>query len=80
MDMKKMGFTDKVIFILGITLAGVIAFVLVMGVIVAMFKFYMDSKMQSVHIHSAPMLDEEPEVTLNSVPIEQRLAEGDSTS
>jgi hypothetical protein len=41
--MKKMGL-DKAIFILGLTLAGVITFVLVVGVIIAVLKYYMDSE------------------------------------
>jgi hypothetical protein len=75
MNMKNMGIADKVIFILGLTLIGVIAFVLVMGVIVAVFKFCMDSKKRPVHIHSLPMLDDEPETAFIADPFEQRLAE-----
>lgn len=73
---KKMGFADRAIFILGMTLAGVIAFILVAGVIIAILKFfYMDSKKQSVQIHSVPMLDDEPKEALIAAPFEQRLAE-----
>ncbi|TXK79814.1 hypothetical protein FU659_19170 [Paenibacillus sp. N3.4] len=60
MNMKKMGFADRAIFILGLTLAGVITFVLVAGVIVAVLKFFMDSKQRPVQIHSGPMPDDEP--------------------
>ncbi|NOU99734.1 hypothetical protein [Paenibacillus planticolens] len=63
MNTKKKGFTDKVIFILGLTLGSVFAFVLVVGVIVAIFKFYLDSKKQPAQIHAIPLVDE-PEVEL----------------
>jgi len=72
---KNMGFADKTLFILGLTLCGVIAFVLVVGVIVALIKLYMGDKMHSVRIESAPMLDDEPEAELIAAPFEQRLAE-----
>ncbi|CAM4005798.1 hypothetical protein [Alicyclobacillus pomorum] len=57
---KSMGFADKALLILGITLAGVIAFVLVMGVIIAVIKLFMENNMRSVRINSAPMLFSEP--------------------
>jgi hypothetical protein len=75
LNTKNMGFVDKMLFILGLTLSGVIAFVLVVGVIVALIKLYMDNKMHSVRIHSAPMLDDEPEAELIAASFEQRLAE-----
>ncbi|MFD0620216.1 hypothetical protein ACFQZR_22350 [Paenibacillus sp. GCM10027629] len=75
MNTKNMGFADKTLFILGLTLCGVIAFVLVVGVIVALIKLYMDDKMHSVRIESAPILDDEPEAELITAPFEQRLAE-----
>lgn len=70
-----MGFLDKMLFILGLTLSGVIAFVLVMGVIVAVIKLYMADKMHPVQIPSTPLLDDEPKAELMEAPFEQRLAE-----
>ncbi|WP_227793645.1 hypothetical protein [Paenibacillus guangzhouensis] len=58
--MKKMGFADRVIFILGLTLAGVLTFVLVIGVIVAVIKFYMDNKERTIQVQSDPMLKDDP--------------------
>lgn len=75
LNTKNMGFADKMLFILGLTLSGVIAFVLVVGVIVAVIKLYMDDKMRTVKIHSAPMLDDEQEPELIAAPSEQRPAE-----
>ncbi|GIQ66755.1 hypothetical protein PACILC2_53230 [Paenibacillus cisolokensis] len=75
LNTKNMGFADKMLFILGLTLSGVIAFVLVVGVIVAVIKLYMDDKMRTVKIHSAPMLDDEQEPELIAAPFEQRPAE-----
>ncbi len=75
LNTKNMGFADKMLFILGLTLSGVIAFVLVVGVIVAVIKLYMDDKMRTVQVHSAPMLDDEQEPELIAAPFEQRLAE-----
>ncbi|OCT13979.1 hypothetical protein A8709_00095 [Paenibacillus pectinilyticus] len=60
MDMKKMGFADRVIFILGLTLAGVMTFVLVAGVIVAVLKFYIDSKERTLQVQPSPMLKNDP--------------------
>jgi hypothetical protein len=71
-NMKKMGFADKAIFILGLTLAGVITFVLVVGVIVAVIKFYMDSNKRSLQIDSDPILDDEPNAELIAAPFEQK--------
>ncbi|MDQ6421676.1 hypothetical protein RB620_19810 [Paenibacillus sp. LHD-117] len=56
--MKKMGFLDRAIFILGLTLAGVIAFVLVAGVIVAMLKLYLESKPRRVKVNAVTMRNE----------------------
>jgi hypothetical protein len=70
--MKKMGFADRAIFILGLTLAGVITFVLVVGVIIAVLKFYMNSKKQSVQIHSGTIQDDEPKAALIAAPFEQK--------
>jgi hypothetical protein len=70
-----MGAADKAILILGLILAGTIAFVLVMGVIIAVIKLFMEDKMRSVRIHSAPTLDHEPKAELVAAPFEQRLAE-----
>jgi hypothetical protein len=70
--MKKMRFADKAIFILGLTLAGVITFVLVVGVIIAVLKYYMDNEKRSVLIHSGPIQDDEPEAALIAAPFEQK--------
>jgi phosphatidylserine decarboxylase len=71
LNMKNMRFADKMLFILGLTLSGVMAFVLVAGVIVALIKLYMDNKMDAVQIHSAPLLGDEPEAELIAAPFEQ---------
>ncbi|WP_168118938.1 hypothetical protein [Paenibacillus sp. HB172176] len=47
MGKKNMGFADRALFILGLTLAGVIAFVLVAGVVVAMLNVYVTSSFRS---------------------------------
>jgi hypothetical protein len=76
MDMKKIGFADKMIFILGVILAGVFAFVILMGVIVALFKYYLDNKKekQSTPIRSIYVEDEQV-MELKADPFEQILAE-----
>lgn len=63
------------LFILGLSLSGVIAFVLVVGVIVAVIKLFMEGKIHSIRDHSAPMLEDEPERGLIAAPIEQKPAE-----
>jgi len=68
------------LFILGLTLSGVLTFVLVVGVIVALIKLYLDDKLPSVQRDSAPMLDDEPDTELVAAPSEQRPVEGNSTS
>jgi len=75
MKTKKMGFADKMLFILGLSLSGVIAFVLVMGVIVALIKLYLDDSMHSVRIDSDSMLDDKPEAELIASPFEQKRAD-----
>lgn len=72
--MKKMGFADKFIFILGVSLAGFFAFVLVAGVIVALIKYYWDSKKQPAETRSIHALDE-PVAQLIANPFEHKLAE-----
>lgn len=65
-----MGFADKAIFILGLTLASVITFVLVAGVVVAILKFYMESREQrTVHIHVTPKQDIEEIATSSDAEI-----------
>lgn len=44
LEMKKLGFFDRALFILGLTLAGVIVFVFAAGVVVALLKMYFDLK------------------------------------
>lgn len=69
-----MGIADRAIFILGLTLAGVITFVLVAGVIVAVIKFFMESNKPSVQIHTVTMLEnddnDEPKAALVVPPLE----------
>lgn len=60
MSREKMGFADKMIFVIGLILSGVIAFALVMGVIVALIKYYFDSKKRTVKIHSIPVKKDAP--------------------
>ncbi|TMV53029.1 hypothetical protein FE783_02255 [Paenibacillus mesophilus] len=71
MNTKNMGFADKALFILGLTLSGVITFVLVVGVIIAVIKLYMEEKMHAMGTMSAPMLDNKPEAELIPAPSEQ---------
>lgn len=73
MSMKKrnMGFADKALFILGLTLSGVITFVLVVGVIIAVLKLYMDEKLNPAEVISSPALDDKPESALIAAPAEQ---------
>ncbi|WP_147381780.1 hypothetical protein [Paenibacillus nanensis] len=54
LEMKKLGFFDRVLFILGLTLAGVVAFILVAGVIVVLLKMFLDLK-QSGKVHAVTM-------------------------
>lgn len=66
MDMKKLSITDRAIFILGLTLAGVIAFVLVAGIALALLKMYLDlrrkkGKMRTVAIRSEVTEAEPPD-------------------
>ncbi|TVX97930.1 hypothetical protein [Cohnella terricola] len=64
MNLRKMGFWDKMIFILGLSLGGVIAFVLLVGVLVAVIRLYMTNETRSARKDSAPMLDDQPEMKL----------------
>ncbi|WP_245583785.1 hypothetical protein [Paenibacillus terrigena] len=73
--MKKMGFADRVIFILGLTLAGVLTFVLVIGVIVAVLKFYMDSKERTIQVQPDPLLKDDPRSPSGSVSTSKHLSE-----
>lgn len=75
MDMKKMGFADRVIFILGLTLAGVLAFVLMVGVIVAILKFYMDNKERTIEVQPDPMLKDDPSSSRESISTSKHLSE-----
>lgn len=70
-SIKKTGFSDKVIFILGLTLAGVITFVIIAGVIMAVIKLYMSSNKRSVQIQS------DLNNSLQSVPTVENTLEGD---
>ncbi|MCR2807999.1 hypothetical protein [Paenibacillus soyae] len=47
MNLKKLSITDRAIFILGLTLAGVITFVLVAGVALALLKMYLDLRQKN---------------------------------
>lgn len=70
-----MGFADRVIFILGLTLAGVLTFVLLVGVIVAILKFYMDRKERTIQVQPDPMLQDDPRSPLESVSTSEQLTE-----
>jgi hypothetical protein len=74
MKTRNMDFRDKVLFILGMTLCGVFVFVLVMGVIVALFTSR-DGKKRTGTIDSVPMQDDEVAIALKAESDEQRLAE-----
>lgn len=58
MKTRDMDFGDKMLFILGMSLCGVIVFVLVVGVIVALFTSR-DGKKRTGTIDSVPMQDDE---------------------
>ncbi|GAV13381.1 hypothetical protein [Paenibacillus sp. NAIST15-1] len=75
MDRKEMGFADRVIFILGLTLAGVLTFVLLVGVIVAILKFFMERKERTIQVQPAPMLKDDPKAPLESVSTSEQLSE-----
>ncbi|NOJ72634.1 hypothetical protein [Paenibacillus alvei] len=75
MGMKEMGFADRVIFILGIILAGVLTFVLLVGVIVAVLTFYMDKKERAIQVQPDPMLKDDPRPPLESVSTRKHLSE-----
>lgn len=47
-----MGFLDKMMFIFGLILIGVIAFVLMAGVIVALFQYFIERQGEAVSLHS----------------------------
>ena len=47
-----MGFLDKMLFIFGLILIGVIAFVLVAGVIVALFQYFLEREGEAAAVHS----------------------------
>lgn len=70
-----MGFADRVIFILGLTLAGVLTFVLLVGVIVAILKFFMDRKERTIQVQPTPMLKDDPKGPLESVSTSEQLSE-----
>ncbi len=57
LNLKKMGFADKAIFILGLALCGVVAFVLVAGVLVALLKWLLEGKPVALEIHAVPELE-----------------------
>ncbi|MBD1379814.1 hypothetical protein [Metabacillus arenae] len=72
MKTSNMGFRDKTLFILGMSLCGVFVFVLVVGVIVALFTSWYDKKRTGT-IDSIPMQDDEVAATLKAESDEQRL-------
>lgn len=74
MKTRNMDFGDKMLFILGMTLCGVFVFVLVVGVIVALFTSR-DGKKRTGTIDSVPMQDDEVAIALKAESDEQRLAE-----
>jgi hypothetical protein len=74
MKTRNMDFGDKMLFILGMSLCGVLVFVLVVGVIVALFTSR-DGKKRMGTIDSVPMQDDEVAIALKDESDEQRLAE-----
>ena len=72
-------FGDKILFILGMTFCGVFVFVLVVGVIVALF-ISRDGKKRTGTIDSVPIQDDEVAIALKAESDEERLAESDSVS
>ncbi|WP_191562435.1 hypothetical protein [Metabacillus idriensis] len=72
-------FGDKILFILGMTFCGVFVFVLVVGVIVALFTSR-DGKKRTGTIDSVPIQDDEVAIALKAESDEERLAESDSVS
>ena len=75
MDMKKMNLSDRIIYILGLTLAGVLTFVVVAGVIVAVLKFYMDSKERTIQVQPGPALKDDPKLPSGNVSTGRHLSE-----
>ncbi|WP_034302751.1 hypothetical protein [Bacillus cihuensis] len=76
MKTKNMDLGDKILFILGMSLCGVFVFVLVAGVIVALFTSWDGNKKRKVTIESVPMHDDEVVTALKAESDEQkRLAE-----
>ena len=61
MDMKKLSITDRAIFILGLTLAGVVTFVLVAGVALAMLKLYFDLRQKNGKVRTVTIRSEAAE-------------------
>lgn len=57
MKIKNLGVTDKILVILGLTLAGVMTFVLFAGVVVALLQMFMDDE-PTAAIQSASPSDE----------------------
>lgn len=77
MKTKNMDFGDKVLFILGMSLCGVFVFVLVMGVIVALFTSWYGNNRKRT-IDSVPMQDDKVPAELKAKSDEQRLPGSDS--
>ncbi len=65
MKTRNMDFEDKMLFILGMSLCGVFVFVLVVGVIVALFTSR-DGKKRTVTIDCVPMQDEQVATALKA--------------
>jgi hypothetical protein len=74
MKTKNIDFGDKILFILGMSLCGVFVFVLVAGVIVALFTSW-DGNKRKRTIDSVLMQDGEVVTALKAESDEQRLVE-----
>jgi hypothetical protein len=74
MKTKNMDIEDKILFILGMSLCGVFVFVLVAGVIVALFTSW-DGNKRKRTIDSVLMQDDEVVTALKAESDEQRLVE-----
>ena len=79
MKTKNMDLGNKILFILGMSLCGVFVFVLVAGVIVALFTSWNGNKRNEM-IDSIPMQDDEAVTAFNTESDGQRLAEANQSN
>ncbi|WP_058309006.1 hypothetical protein [Gracilibacillus massiliensis] len=66
MDIKKLDLRDKILYILGMSLCGVIVFVVVAGVIVALFVPASETKRRKKKSATDPVIDDEKDVQTSS--------------